>query len=188
MLAPQLQALFDTLDRRERPEIVARLVEQAATFSVGERKALAKASSLAKTWSSMSSDFSRPSDMARQLSVARSLFAQAADIDPSDMNGVADYLRLAEREIRKEFGANDFKKDRLSRSERASTGMDISKRQYNKRFRLAARMERKRHRVIREQQKRSLTLANKSRLASRLKEDNFRDENTACFIAYYVAT
>ncbi len=65
--------------------------------------------------------------------------------------------------------------------------MDISKRQYNKRFRLAARMERKRLRVIREQVKRSLTLASKSRLASRLKSDQFRDTNTACFIAYYVA-
>ncbi len=48
-------------------------------------------------------------------------------------------------------------------------------------------MERKRLRVIREQVKRSLTLASKSRLASRLKSDQFRDTNTACFIAYYVA-
>jgi hypothetical protein len=65
--------------------------------------------------------------------------------------------------------------------------MEISKRQYNKRFRLAVRMERKRTRVFREQRKRILTLASKSRLASQLKEQDFQDANTACFIAYYVS-
>lgn len=187
MLAPQLQVLFDTLDRRDRPEDVARLVCQAATLSDQERKVISKVSSRSNTWSSMAADFARPSNMARQMSVARSLFASLADADPSDMDAMEDYLRQVDREISKEFGGNDFKKDRLSRSQRSTKGMDISKRQYNKRFRLAARMERKRLRVIREQLKRSLTLASKSRLASRLNPDHFRDANTACFIAYYVA-
>jgi hypothetical protein len=187
MLAPQLEALFDTLDRRERPEDVARLVGQAAPLSPQERKMISAASSRSNTWSSMTADFARPSDMARQISVARSLFESPADVDSSDMDAMADYLRQVYREIGKEFGANDFKKDRLSRSQRSAKGMDISKRQYNKRFRLAARMERKRLRVIREQLKRSLTLASKSRLASLLNSVHFRDTNTACFIAYYVA-
>lgn len=187
MLPPQLQALFDTLDRRERPEDVARLVGQAAALSSLERKIISKASSRSNTWSSMSADFARPSNMARQISVARTLFESPADVDASDMDAMAYYLRQVDREIGKEFGANDFKKDRLSRLQRSAKGMDISKRQYNKRFRLAARMERKRLRVIREQLKRSLTLASKSRLASRLKSDQLRDTNTACFIAYYVA-
>ena len=188
MLKTQLQSLFDTLDRRLRPEDVAQLVQQAAEqLTVRERKVLSKASSGSNTWSSMSADFVRPSDMARQISVAKTLFATPADIDPSDMAVMADYLCRIAGEIGKEFGANDFKKDRLSRSERSAKGMDISKRQYNKRFRLAVRMERKRLRVIREQIKRSLTLASKSRLASQLSPDDFRDANTACFIAYYVA-
>ncbi|MCC9602262.1 hypothetical protein LOC67_17030 [Stieleria sp. JC731] len=187
MLAPKLQALFDTLDRRVRPEEVAQLVVQAATLSAQERKIISKASSRSNKWSSMTADFARPSNMARQISVARSLFSSPADVDPSDMDAVEDYLRQVDREIGKKFGDNDFKKDRLSRSQRSAKGMDISKRQYNKRFRLAARMERKRLRVIREQLKRSLTLASKSRLASRLDPSHFRDANSACFIAYYVA-
>ena len=187
MLTPPLQALFDTLDRRIRPEDVAQLVQQAAEFSVRERRRLSKASSRANRWSSMSTDFARPSDMARQMAVARTLFAAPANIEPADMEAVADYLRQAEQEIGKPFGANDFKADRLSRSERKAKGIDISKRQYNKRFRLAARMEQKRLRVIREQLKRSLTLASKSRLASHLTPADFVDTNTACFIAYYVA-
>lgn len=187
MLSPQLQALFDTLDRRERPEDVARQVLEAAEFDVRERKLLSKASSRSNTWSSMSADFAHPASMASQMSVARCLFATSADVDPSDMAAMADYLSRAEREINKEFGANDFLKDRLSRLGRAAKGMEISKRQYNKRFRLAARMERKRLRVLREQIKRSLTLTSKSRLASQLKSSDFVDANTACFIAYYVA-
>jgi hypothetical protein len=187
MLSPPLQALFDTLDRRKRPEDVARLVQQAARFSATERTLISKASSRSDTWSSMSADFARVSDMAKQLTVARSLFATLADFEPSDMDEMAAYLRLAEQEIGKAFGASDFKKDRLPRAERAAKGIDISKRQYNKRFRLAARMERKRTRVIREQLKRSLTLASKSRLASQLEPEHFLDANTACFIAYYVA-
>ncbi len=187
MLAPQLQTLFDTLDRRERPENVAQLVGQAAALTPNQRKIISKASSRSNAWSSMTADFARPSNMARQMSVARSLFSQPVDVDPSDMDAMADYLQQVDREIGKEFGANDFKKDRLSRSQRSAKGMDISKRQYNKRFRLTARMERKRLRVIREQLKRNLALASKSRLAGRLNSDHFRDTNTACFIAYYVA-
>ena len=187
MLPPQLQSLFDTIDRRERPEDVARLVGEAAALSAVERKIISSACARSNRWSSMMADFARPSDMARQISIARTLFESPADVDASDMDAMADYIRQIEHEIGKDFGANDFKKDRLSRSQRSAKGMDISKRQYNKRFRLAARMERKRLRVIREQLKRSLTLASKSRLASQLTFVHFEDANTACFIAYYVA-
>lgn len=58
---------------------------------------------------------------------------------------------------------------------------------YNNRFRLAARMEAKRTRVLREQLKRSLTLASKSRLASRLRPEQLNHAETASFVAYYVA-
>lgn len=183
----QLQRLYETLDRRERPEEVAHMVAQLAELSRAERRIISRASYRAGTWSSMSADFARPSDMARQLVVARSLFATEADVDSSDMEAVAAYLQRAEQEIGKSFGRNDFKQDRLSRAERKEKGIEHSKRQYNKRFRLAARMERKRNRVIREQLKRSLTLASKSRLASRLTPEDFADVNTACFIAYYIA-
>lgn len=187
MLVSSLQALFDTLDRRERPEQVARLVEQAATLTSVEHRIISKASSRGGLWSSMSTDFARVSNMMRQMSVARSLFFSSGDIDPADMAAVELFLKSANKEIAKDFEANDFKKDRLTREQRAAKGVEISKRQYNKRFRLLARMEGKRRRVLREQLKRSLTLASKSRLASRLTTDQFNDVNTACFIAYYVA-
>lgn len=178
---------FSTLDRRIRPEEVARAIQDTLPLSPSERSVLAKASSGAGTWSSMTSDFARTSTMASQLAVAKSLFAATADVDPADMSDVEGYLRRAESEIGKHFGASDFKRDRLSREQRIACGVDISKRQYNKRFRLASRMEAKRTRVLREQLKRSLTLASKSRLASRLRPEQLRDAGTAAFIAYYVS-
>ena len=74
MLAPTLQSLFDTLDRRDRPEVVSRLVQQAVSLTLSERKLISKASSRFYSWSSMSSDFARPIGMANQIAVARTFF------------------------------------------------------------------------------------------------------------------
>lgn len=180
-------ALFATLDQRVRPEDVAEIIKGILPLSPSEKQTLNKASSGANHWSPMATDFARPSSMASQLAVAKALFAAHADFEPTDMVALEAYLAEAEAEIGKRVGASDFKRDRLSREQRAAMGMDISKRQYNKRFRLASRMEAKRSRVIREQLKRSLTLASKSRLASRLQPAQMSDANTASFIAYYVA-
>ena len=185
MLTPALQSLFDTLDRRTRPEDAARIVQEVLALSPDERRILAKASAGAGTWSSMSDDFKRPSTMGSQIAIARALFAAPVSVDPADMDAVCTYLQQAEAEIGKEYGASDFKRDRLSKAQRLAKGIDISKRQYNKRFRLTGRMEAKRARVLREQLKRSLTLASKSRLASWLRPEQMSHPETASFVAYY---
>ena len=187
MLTPAVQALYDTLDRRARPEEVARLVQDALVLLPAQRAVLTKAAKAAETWSSMSDDFKRPSTMGSQLAVARALFAAPAPVDPADMDAVHAYLQQAAVEIGKQYGASDFKQDRLSKAQRLARGIDISKRQYNKRFRLACRMEAKRDRVLREQLKRSLTLASKSRLASQLQPEQLSHPETASLVAYYVA-
>src|SRR5690606_17201294 len=97
-------------------------------------------------------------------------------------------VKVAEQSIGKEYGCNDFKKDRLPKPDRKAAGINISRRQYNKRFRLAVRLEKKARTLAREQFKRSLTLASKNRLASGITWDDFSaDVNSAAFIAYYVA-
>ena len=133
-----------------------------------KHKVLSKASSRSNTWSSMTADFARPASMASQMSITHCLFATSADLDPSDMSAMADYLCRAEREIDKEFGANDFLKDRLSRSGRAAKGMDISKRQYNQNGSGLPHAWNATFAGDSRQLKRSLTLTSKSRLASRL--------------------
>jgi hypothetical protein len=193
-----LRALYATLDRRCRPEDVAQLVLDGfgGLYSADERAVIGTAARGALRhhtipYTSMSQDFARPVGFASQLVVAHQLFAAVpavpvgADADPG---AITDFITAAGRTIGKAHGASDFKADRLNRARREAAGLDVTKRQYNKRFRLLARMERKRARLARELRKRALTLVGKSGLASRLSWDEFAaDPASACFVAYYTA-
>lgn len=189
-----LKLMHQSLDKRPMPEDVAQHIKQLRR-SGGEAACLEDvAGALGRVPSglrpsSMSRDFHRPADFATQLETAGHFFAAAVPTDPADMDAVQVYLVRIGEEIGKTVGRSDFLHDRLDRNARQSVGLGhLSRRQYNKRFRLAARMELKHERVLREQAKRSLTLASKSRLASAIGFREFaRDLPSACFIAYYVA-
>jgi hypothetical protein len=193
-----LRDLHATLDRRWRPEDVARLILDgfAGLYAVDEQRVIGTAARGALRhhaipFTSMAQDFARPVGFASQLTVAHQLFVTVSPVpaeaaaDPETIHG---FLAAAGHTIGKAVGANDFKADRLNRDRREAIGLDISKRQYNKRFRLLARMERKRGRLLRELQKRFFTLVGKSRLASQLPWEEFAsDLSSACFVAYYTA-
>ncbi len=192
----RLRELFNSLDRRRRPEDIAELiVGELDDLAPRELRSLQRVAggSLKRGWwgfgfSSMSDDFRRPAGMDHQLDVAESLFHVGNRPEGTDLEGVREYLVRAENTIGKTFGENDFLADRLDRHSRKAVGLDLSKRQYNKRFRLAGRMERKRERLARELEKREFTLISKSRLASTLTWEEFSlDRNTACFVAYFTA-
>jgi hypothetical protein len=91
-------------------------------------------------------------------------------------------------EIGKTFGASSFKNDRLNREQRRDCGLEHSKRQYNKRFRLLARLERKTLKLAHECRKAELFQVAKRGLAHQVpREDFFATDSTACFVAYYAA-
>ncbi len=194
-----LQELFELLSRRRRPEDVADLIRQElfdhASFS--EKRILQQAARGAlerQAWAftSMTEDFASPVGMARQVHIARRLFPQVAAPEPSvcDDPGIMEpYNADASRTLHKMPGRSDFKTDRLSRAGRQGFGLgEMSRRQYNKRFRLLVRMERKLATLEREIRKREYTLIGKSRLASKLKWEKFSsDRDSACFIAYLTA-
>lgn len=137
----------------------------------------------------MSRDFQRPVGATHQLAVARDLFETDSQIDALDPDAIDGYIVRASAEISKRPRNSDFKDDRLDRAARRSAGLgQLSRRQYNKRFRFLARLERKRDRLEREIVRRRFTLVSKSAFASRLPWEEFaRDEATAAFIAYYTA-
>ncbi|PTA66418.1 hypothetical protein [Deinococcus arcticus] len=196
MTTPDLRrTLHASLDRRVRPEDLLTPITQlmADQLSPADRQRLLKAQRQARGaasshWSSMPADFRRPA--APNLQVAGALFA--APLPPTDEPGVVaqlgQYLGQASAEIHKQVGESDFQRDRLNRDARAAAGLDLSRRQYNKRFRLVQRLERKQATLARELEKRALTLISKSRLASELPFSVFaRDDASAAFIAYYTA-
>ena len=185
-----LRELFSSLDERWRPEDVAKIIEALIDLDWSEKKIISKASKVARNspFSSMSSDFQRPTNFAKQLSIGKDLFGKPVAFHADDVAKVKEWLSDAESSIGKKFGENDFKHNRLPKSERLAIGVDISRRQYNKRFRLAVRMEKKLIRFKRESFKRAIAVASKSRLVANICWEDFSsDLNSACFIAYYVS-
>jgi hypothetical protein len=183
-----LRDLFRTLDERKRPEDVAKMITKMDGPSLSIKEAL-RLPSGTRSFSLMSGDFQRSrASVATQLKVAPILFASAAPDDPDDIEAVQRYIVQLSRQLVKKVGKNDYKHDRLNKEQRDKLGIDLSRRQYNKRFRILARMEDKLIRRAREISKRAITLASKSRLASRITWEQFStDIDTACFIAYYTA-
>ncbi|MFH9354590.1 hypothetical protein [Kitasatospora sp. NPDC017646] len=197
-----LSELHASLKLRKRPEDVAQLIQdlyaaQGTHLDPATEAALTKATehSLRRLWhgyTSMLEGFARPVGAQRQLARAARLFTSVPDLpdgagdDPEQIEAV---IRRAGEEIRRAYGHNDFGRDRLDRAERAEAGLgEISKRQYNKRFRLLCRMEAKMSRLIHEQRRREVTITGKGALAHTLPYELFAaDPDTAAFVAYVTA-
>jgi len=199
---PVLRELHASLGQRKRPEDVAHLVlrlldDGERPLDRRTRRMLEKAArgSLRNLWhgyTSMLEDFARPVGAQRQLSRAAELFPTLPALPESagdDPERIEAAIRTAGEEIAKRFGASDFLHDRLNRAERAAAGLgELSKRQYNKRFRLLRRLEAKLARIVAEQRKREVTMIGRSGLASRLPYGEFAaDRDTAAFVAYLTA-
>ncbi|UYQ65594.1 hypothetical protein [Streptomyces peucetius] len=197
-----LRELHASLTLRKRPEDVARLIQdlyaaQGTDLDAATETALAKAAehSLRNLWhgyTSMREEFARPVGAQRQLARAASLFVSVPELpddagdDPARVEAV---IRRAGEEIGRAYGQNDFGLDRRNRAERTAAGLgEISKRQYNKRFRLLRRMEAKLARLVHEQSRREVTITGKGALARALPYGLFAtDTDTAAFIAYITA-
>lgn len=187
-----LTDLFDTIGRRTQPEDVATLIRKVLgdRLSRDEKSLLAKAARHARL-SSMCQDFWKPAGMERQTRVALTLVpVVAVPADTSRPETMLDYVGRLGETVGTHLGKMDFKHDRLNREARRAAGLEqLSKRQYNKRFRLLARMERKARKLFREWTKAELLQVAKSRLACRLTLEDFRgDLDTAACVAYLTAT
>lgn len=197
-----LRELHASLSLRKRPEDVARLVQdlyaaQGTVLDPVTDQALAKAAehALRNTWhgyTSMREDFARPVGAQRQLARAAELFTTVGKIPDSagdDPVRIEAVIRGASAEIHRAYGDNDFELDRLNRAERAEAGLgEMSKRQYNKRFRLLRRMEAKLARLEHEQLRREVTVTGKGALAHGLPYELFAAHtDTAAFVAYLTA-
>jgi len=193
-----MKDLFDTLQKRIRPEDVAEMIRinLGNSFTSSELLILENAAQHSfkrKTYrvTRMIEDFKRPIAPKKQVEKACELFRQTSSWSPaewSDSIKVEQFIRELSPLIRKGFGENDFKSDRLNSEAREKAGLDISKRQYNKLFRFLHRFELKLKTYVREQKKYEYTRIGKSRFVIFLSFDQFaQDANTAAFIAYYTA-
>lgn len=190
--------LYESLNRRQRPEDVAETARHllAGRLSVGEKWVLFRAgegalSRIVGGYTSMLQEFASVVGMRRQVEKAGELFASAYPMETAmcdDPQAVADFVRHISGEIQKAFGQSDFKDDRMNREARQTAGLgDISRRRYNKLFRLLARMEAKTATLTREMKKAEFTKVGKSGLAYRLRREDLADTPTLAFVAYLAA-
>lgn len=187
-----LDRLYDSLDARLRPEDVAVLVLEALPLTRRERAVVGRAAAHALRWegfSGMSDDFSRPVGAARQVAATRRVFGvDGAAVDADDPVSVLEFASFVGAEINWDPAHTDFLADRLNRDARAAAGIELSKRQYNRRFRMLRRLSAKANRLERVRELRRLTLVASAGFVSAISRDRFRaDPGAACFVAYYTA-
>jgi hypothetical protein len=190
-----IERLYQTLNERIRPEDVAEMVIELTkdSLTTTEMLLLEKAAkgSLARNvfgYTSMLQDFAEAKGAGKQITKAIEIF-KLDNKNKSDYNNqkdIEDFIHYASSIIHKTAGKNDFKVDRLNKSQRKENGLDLSKRNYNKKWRLLTRIEGKLLKFIRESKKTEFQKIAKHGLAHSLDFENFSSNmNTACFIAYY---
>ncbi|MFI6602746.1 hypothetical protein ACIBHX_41380 [Nonomuraea sp. NPDC050536] len=189
-----LLELHASLDRRYRPEDVADLVLQALDGQLSRRERIvlqraAKHSSRGQGWfSSMSTDYARPVGGAQQVAAATRLFERTVEVDPDDPESLLEFAATMGDEIRWTPERTDFLADRLNRDAREAAGMELSKRQYNRRFRMLRRIAAKAGTLGVEQDKRHLLMVGVTGFGADIPLERFlADVNAACFVAYFTA-
>ena len=193
-----LRKLYKTLNQRKRPEDVAEMILEilGKDLTPVEEKILKKAAkgSLKKMfwgYTSMTQEFAEAIGAERQIKKAIEIFQlqEQKEIDYDDVVNIKAFIEEVSPLIHKDVGANNFLTDRLDKFERKELGMEISKRNYNKKWRLLKRLEMKLLKFQKEIQKIEFQKIAKHGFAHHIDFEMFsQDINTACFIAYYNAT
>lgn len=194
LFMPDPEKLYETLHRRNRPEDIAELVSQLLENKLDkhEQKLLDKAAkgSLKKNlyyYTSMAQDFARAVGAEKQIKKVIEIFKieQQECKKPEEIEA---FIKSVSAIIHKPAWQNNFKEHRLNKEQRQNIGLDISKRNYNKKWRLLKRLEKKLQTYTREIRKVEFQMISKHGLAHHISYDVFvKDLDAACFIAYYNA-
>ncbi|KJK33733.1 hypothetical protein UK23_44950 [Lentzea aerocolonigenes] len=185
-----LDRLYDSLDARLRPEDVAALVLEAQpSLTHREREIVQYAATHASRRHGFSAIEARQVGATRQVAAARFLFAvDGGLVDVDDPISVLEFAAVVGSEISWDPARTDFLADRLNRDARASAGIELSKRQYNRRFRMLRRLSAKASRMERARKTRDAPLLAAPGFVGAIDRSRFRaDPDAACFIAYFTA-
>jgi hypothetical protein len=189
--------LHKTLKQRKRPEDVAQMVLELIgdNLTAKEKGLLEKAAkgSLKNTlfgYTSMMEEFATSIGAEKQIKKTIEIFKldKIGAIDYNNINEIEDFIKEVSPIIFKEVGSNNYLSDRLNKEQREEKGLDLSKRNYNKKWRLLKRLEKKLFKYSREIKKNEFQKIGKHGLAHKIEFSEFnKDLNAACFIAYYNA-
>lgn len=192
-----IEQLYKTLDQRRRPEdvaeMIAELLEDQLTkheHSILEKAAKGSLKRSVFGYTSMLETFGTAIGAEKQITKAIEIFriSEREKTDYNKAENIEIFLNQISPLIQKSVGQNDFKSDRLNKIQRKEAGLDISKRKYNKKWRLLKRIEKRLSQFIHESKKIEFQKIAKHGLSHTISLENFSsDLNTACFIAYFNA-
>ena len=192
-----LKSLYQTLQQRKRPEDVAEMILElmGPALDRKERKILEKAAqgSLSRrlfSYTSMAQEFAEAVGCGKQVQKAIEIFEleQRNAEYFNHVEHIEAFIAEISALIHKPVGGNDYFVHRMNRAEREAAGLDLSRRQYNKKWRILRHLEKKLLQFKREIRKTEFQKIAKHGIVHRLDIENFSaDLNTACFIAYYNA-
>ena len=178
-----MRDLYKTVMERKRPEDIADMIMEKFHdhFSWFEKKAIKKAATNSfrrgqYSYSSMSDIYNKPVGAMRQLSKGKDLFPNIDvqhELISEHSNEINLYAKQVGCTIFKPLDKNNFLTDRLNKKDRREKGLDISKRQYNKRFRYLKRLKAKSDTLTREISKREFTQIGKTGLTTKLTYEEF---------------
>jgi hypothetical protein len=196
METDSIQWLHRSLTQREAPETVAGRIlsalPQAGKSTLTLATKISRASQAARIgWSSMSTEFRGVDPMDVQIAKARELALAFLKADLPEAHDIAELYAFIDgfnALIGKGRGGSSFRYNRLNRTDRAGIGLTISRRRYDKLFRLSGRLEDRLKRLQRATKRYALLLVGKAGLVADIKlEDLAGRPWTASFIAYYSA-
>ena len=192
-----IEALYQTLNERKRPEDVAGMILELlhGELTIKEEKVISKAalgSLKINFWgyTSMLQTFPTAVNADKQIMTAREVFKynDFHTLGYDSVEKIEAFINSVSALINKDVGHNNFLTDRLKNKQRKEFGLDLSKKSYNKKWRILKHLEKKLFRFIRECRKIEFQKISKHALAHTISFDDFsKDANTACFIAYYNA-
>lgn len=192
-----LEQLYKTLKQRNRPEDVAEMILPVLgnELSFFQRRKLEKAAkgslkNLVLGYTSMLQEFAKPIGAEKQIRKAIEIFGieNTEEFLFDNPFEVEEFIKQISPIINKEVGKNNFKADRLNREKRKEIGLDLSRRKYNKYFRVLRHLEKKLNRLINEYKKTEFQQIGKHGFAHQISFEEFsKDTYAACFVAYYTA-
>ncbi len=180
-----VEPLYAAVAGRLRPEDVAKTVLKL--FPNPPHKLRWRVRTLGRSY--LPVRFDLPTPLTRTANVLALLLGEPELTDEESVGPKLDALLVKGRQaIAATEGGLDFKADRRNRESRSAAGLTLSRRRYNKLFRLIAFLEREREGNLRHQELTTLLREAKTSLVRHLPRETFaRDANTAVFVAYMAA-
>ena len=190
-----LEALYDSIQRRPRPEDVAQLILEVLPERTSSEGAILHTAArysfknMSGNYSSMTSDFARVVGSEKLVRRSSEIFGVPMTLSATDcLNAqrVLEYTTSLASLIHANVEGLNFRTSRMDRKTQMEAGI-THKRLYNRQYRALIRLKTRIDAIARNTLKYEASRVAKSAGATLLTKDDLQDISTACFVSYLSA-